>query len=188
MTWVDRWEVAVPSKGLSRGSLYFEHSSETDLLSIWVIELFFSRLVVSDSQTTAHQATLSLTISQSLLKFVSIKSVMPSNHLILCQPLLLLPSAFPSFGVFSNKLTLCMKWPEYHSFSFSISPSNEYSGFISFEIDWFDFLAVQGSLKSFFQLHSLKASILWCSTFMVPLSHPYLTTGKIHGWNSSQSS
>ena len=114
--------------------------------------------------------------------------MMPSNHLILCQSLLLLPSVFPSISIFSNKLTLCMRWPEYHSFSFSISPSSEYSGLISLRIDWFDLLVVQGTLKSLLQHHGSKASILWCSTFMVPLSHPYMITGKIHRWNNSQGS
>ena len=128
----------------------------------------------------AHQASLSITNSQTLLKLTSIKSVMPSNHLILCRPLLLLPSIFPSIRVFSNKSVLCIRWPKYWSFSFSISPSNEYSGLISFRIDWFDLLAVQGTLKSLLQHHSLKASILWLSAFlMVQFSHPYMTTGKI---------
>ena len=104
---------------------------------------------------------------------------MPSNHLILCRPHLLLPSIFPSIRVFSNKSALHIRWPKYWSFSFSISPSNEYSGLISFGIDWFDLLVVQGTLKSLFQHHSSKASILWCSAFfMVQLSHPYMTTGK----------
>ena len=110
---------------------------------------------------------------------MSIGSVMPSNHLILCRPLLLLPSAFPSIRVFSRESVLCIRWPNYWSFSFSISPSNEYSGLIFFRIDWFDFLAVQGTLKSLLQHHSSKASILWCPAFfMVQLSHPYMATGK----------
>ena len=129
--------------------------------------------------TAAHQASLSFTISRSLLKFTSIESVMPSSHLILCCPLLQQPSVFPSIRVFSNELVLCIRWPKCWSFSFSISPSNEYSGLISFRIDWFDLLAVQGTLKSLLQHHSSKASILWCSAFfMVQLSHPYMTTGK----------
>ena len=104
---------------------------------------------------------------------------MPSNHLILCRPLLLLPSMFPSIRVFSNELALHIRWPKYWSFSFNISPSNEYPGLISFRMDWLDLLAVQGTLKSLFQHHSLKASILWCSAFfIVQLSHPYMTTGK----------
>ena len=124
--------------------------------------------------------SLSFTISQSLLKPISIESVMPSNHLILCYPLLLLPSIFPSISVFSNESALRIRWPKYWSFSFSISPSNEYSGLISFRIDWSDLLAVQGTLKSLLQHHSSKASILQPSAFfIVQLSHPYMTTGKI---------
>ena len=119
------------------------------------------------------------TISQNLLKLMSIESVMPSNLLILCHPLLLLLSIFPSIRVFSSELALCIRWLMYWSFSFSISPSNEYSGMISFRIDWFDLPAVQGMLKSLLQHHSLKASILQCSAFfMVQLSHSYMTTGK----------
>ena len=115
----------------------------------------------------------------SLLKLMSIKSVMPSNHLILCSPLLFLLSVFPSIRVFSNESVLHMRWPKYWSFSFTISPSNEYSGLISFRIDWLDLLAVQGTLKSLLQHHSSKASILQCSVFfIVQLSHPYMTTGK----------
>ena len=129
--------------------------------------------------TTAHQALLPFTISQSLLKHMSIESVMPSNHLILCCSLLLPPSIFPSIRVFSNESVLHIRWPKYWSFSFSISPSSEYSGLISFRIVRFDLLAVQGNLKSLFQHHSSKTSILWCSTFfMVQLSHPYMTAGK----------
>ena len=110
---------------------------------------------------------------------MSIESVMPSNHLILCHPLLLLPSIFPSIRVFSNESVLHIRWPKYWSFSFSISPSNEYSGLISFRMDWLYLLAVQGTLKSLFQHQSLKASILWHSAcFIVQLSHPYVTTGK----------
>ena len=129
--------------------------------------------------TAACQASLSITNFQSLLKLMSIKLVMPSNHLILCRPLLLLPSIFPSIRVFSNESVLRIRWPKYWSFSFSINPSNEYSGLIFFRIDLFDLLAVQGTLKSPLQQHSSKASILWCSAFfIVQLSHPYTTTGK----------
>ena len=129
--------------------------------------------------TATHQAALSFTISWRLLKLMSIESVMPSNHLILCHPLFLLPSIFPSIRVFSNESVLCMRWPKYWRFSFSISPSNEYSGLISFKIDWLDLLAEQGTLKSLLQHHSSKASILQRSAFfMVQLSHPYTTTGK----------
>ena len=124
-------------------------------------------------------ASLSFTISLSLLKLMFIESVMPSNHLILCSPLLLLPSIFPSIRVLSNESTLCIRWPKYWIISFSISPSNDYSGLISFRTDWLDLLAVQGILKSLLQHHSLKASILWLSAFfIVQFSHPYMTTGK----------
>ena len=129
--------------------------------------------------TAARQASLSITNSRSLLKLMSIESEMPSNHLVLCQPLLLPPSIFPSIRVFSRESVLCIRWPKYWSFSFSISPSNEYSGLISFRMDWLDLLAVQGTLKSLLQCHSSKAPILWCSVFfIVQLSHPYMTTGK----------
>ena len=142
----------------------------------------FSRSVMSNSTTpctAACQASLSIINSQSLLKLVSIESVMPSNHLILCRPLLLPLSIFPSIRVFSNESILHIKWPKYSSFTFSMSPSNEYSGLISFRMDQLDLLAVQGTLKSLLQLHSSKVSILWCSAFfIVQLSHPYMTTGK----------
>ena len=129
--------------------------------------------------TAACPASLSITNSQSLLKCMSIELVMPSNHLILCHPLSLPPSIFPSIRVFSNETVLHIRWPKYWSFSFSISPSNEYSGLISFRRDWLDPLAVQVTLKSLLQHHSSKASILWCSAFfIVHLSHPYMTTGK----------
>ena len=128
--------------------------------------------------TTAHQASLSITNFWSLLKLMSIKPVIPSNHLILCCPLLL-SSTFPTIRVFSIESVLHIRWPKYWSFSFSISPLNECSGLISFRMDWFDLLAVQGSFKSLLQHHSSKASILRCSAFfMVQLSHPYMTTGK----------
>ena len=127
--------------------------------------------------TVAHQVSLCF---PHLLKLMSIELVMPSNHLILYNPLLLLPSVSPSIRVFFNELALHIRWPKYWSFNFSISPSNEYSGLISFRIDWFDLPVVQGTLKSLFQHHSLKASILQCSAFfMVQLSHPYVTIGKI---------
>ena len=127
----------------------------------------------------ACQASLYITNYWSLLKLMSIESVMQSKHLILCHPLLLPPSIFPSIRVFSNESALCIREPKYWSFSFIIIPSSEYSGVISFRIDWFDLLAVQGTLNSVFQHHSLKASILWHSAFfMVQLSHPYMTIGK----------
>ena len=128
---------------------------------------------------TARQASLSITNSQNLLKLTSIESVMPSSHLILCRPLLLLPPIPPSIRVFSNESTLHMRWPKYWSFSFSISPSNEHPGLISFRMDWLDLLAVQGTFKSLLQHQSSKASILRCSAFFtVQLSHPYMTNGK----------
>ena len=123
--------------------------------------------------------SLSSTISKSLLRFISIESVVPANHLIPCCPLLLLPSIFPSIRAFSSESVLHIRWPKYSSFSFNISPSNEYSGLISFRMDWLDLLAVQGTLKSLLQHHSSKASILQRSVFfMVQLSRPYMTTGK----------
>ena len=128
--------------------------------------------------TAACQAS-SFTVSQSLLKFMSIELAVLSNHLILCCPLLLLPSIFPSTTVFSNESVLCSRWPKYQRFSFSISPSNKHPGLISFGMDWLDLLAVQGTLKSLLQHHSSKASILWCSAFfIVQFSNPYMTTGK----------
>ena len=129
--------------------------------------------------TAARQASLSTTNSQSLTKLMSIESVMPSNHLILCRPLLLLPSIFPTIRIFKNESALRMRWPKYWSFSFSISPSNEHPGLISFRMDWLDLLAVQGTLKSLFQHQSPKPSILQRSAFFrIQLSHPYMTTGK----------
>ena len=125
------------------------------------------------------QDSLSIRVSRCLLKLMSTDSVMPSNHLIFCCPFLLLPSIFPSIRVFSSEPTLHIRWPKYRSFSFSISPSSEYSRLISFRMDWLDLLAVQGTLKSLLQPHSSKASILRCSVFfMVQLSHSYMTTGK----------
>ena len=147
----------------------------------WSWLLLFSRSVMSNSVTpwtAVLQASLSFSISWSLLKLMSIESVMPSNHLILCHPLLLLPSIFPIIRVFSNESALHIRWPKYWSFSFSISPSNEYPGLI-YRMDWLDLLAVQGTLKSLLQHHSSKASILWHSAFfIVQLSHPYMTIGK----------
>ena len=135
----------------------------------------------------AHQASLSFTTSQSLLKLMSIELVMPSNHLILCHPRLLLPSIFPTIRVFSNESALGVRQPKYWSFSFSISPANEYSRLISFRMDWLDLLAVRGTLKSLLQHHSSKALIFWHSAFfIVQLSHPYMTTGKtinLTRWN-----
>ena len=148
----------------------FQFSSVQSLSHVW---LFVT------PWTAARQASLSITNSWSLLKLKSIESVMPSNHLILYCPLLLLPSIFPSFRVFSNESALHIRWPKYWSFSFNISPSSEHSGLISFRMDWLDLLAVQGTLKSLLQHHSSKASVFRHSAFfMVQLSHPYMTTGK----------
>ena len=145
----------------------YQFSSVQSLSHVW---LFATPWIA------ALQASLSITNSRSLLK---LKSVMPSSHLILCRPLLLLPPIPPSIRVFSSESTLQMRWPKYWSFSFSISPSNEHPGLISFRMDWLDFLAVQGTLKSLLQHHSSKALILQCSAFFtVQLSHPYMTTGK----------
>ena len=139
----------------------------------------FSSVAQSCLTLLRCQDSLSITNSRSSPKLMSIESVMPSNHLILCQPLLLLPSIFPSIRVFSNDSALRNRWPKYWSFSFNISPSNEYPGLISFRMDWLDLLAVQGTLKSLLQHHSSKTSILWHSTFfIVQLSHPFMTTGK----------
>ena len=144
-----------------------------------VIQLLIHSQPFVTPWTAACQASLPFSITQSLLTLMSIESLMPSNHLILCHPLCLLPSTFPSFRVFSNELALCIRWPKYWSFSLSISPSNEYSGLISFRMDWFDLLGIQGTLKSLLQNHSLKELILQCSAFfIVQISHPYMTTGK----------
>ena len=151
-------------------------------MNICISSVQFSRSVVSDSATpwiAALQASLSITNFWSSLKLTSIESVMPSSHLILCHPLLLLPPIPPSTRVFSNESSLRVRWPKYCSFSFSIIPSKEHPGLISFRMDWLDLLAVQGTLNSLLQHHSLKASILRCSAFFrVQLSHPYITTGK----------
>ena len=156
-------------------------SQESFFLFSWVQSLSHARLFVS-LWTAASQASLSITNSQRLLKLMSIASVMPSNHLILCCPLLFLPSVIPSIRVFSNESVLHIRWPKYWSFSLSISPSNEYSGLISFRMDllgWISLLSVQGTLKSLLQHHSSKASILWHSIFfIVQFSHPYMTPGK----------
>ena len=144
-----------------------------------VVQLLCYIQLFATPWTAVCQASQSFTTSQSLLKLMSIESMMPSNHLILCHPVLLLPSIFRSIRVFSNESTLHIRWPKYWSFSFNISPSNEYSRLIPFRIDWFDPLAVQGTLKSLLQHHSLKASVLWCSAiFIIQLSYLYMTTGK----------
>ena len=149
--------------------------NRTILLASSVQSLSHVRLFATP-WTAAHQASLSITNSRSIFKLMSVTLVMPSNHLILCR---FVPSISPSIRVFSNELALRIRWPKYWSFSFSISPSNEYSGLISFRMDWLDLLGVQGTLKSLLQHHSSKASVLWCSAFfIVQLSHPYMTTGK----------
>ena len=141
-----------------------------------VVQSFLTLCDPMDGSTPGFSV---LTNSQILLKFMSIESVMPSNYLILCHPLLLLPSIFPSIRVFSNESVLCIRWPKLCRFSFSISPSNEYSGLVSFRVDWLDLLAVQGTLKNLLQHHSSETSTLRCSAFfIVQLLHPYLTTGK----------
>ena len=152
-------------------SKFFSHFSSVQSLSrVWLF---------AKPWTAACQTSLSITNSWSPPKPTSIKSMMPSNHLILCRPLLLLPSIFPSIRIFSSESALHIRWPKYWSFSFNISPSNEQPGLISFRMDWLDLLAVQGTLKSLLQHHSSKASILRCSTFfIVQLSHPYMNTGK----------
>ena len=148
------------------------------LYSYWVQSLSCVQFFATP-WAAARQASLSITNSQSLPKLMSIESVVPSNHLMLCPPLLLLPSIFPSIRVFSNESALRIRWPNYSSFSFNISPSNEYPGLISFRMDWLDLLAAQETLKSLLQHHSSKASILQRSAFfIVQLSHPYMTTGK----------
>ena len=155
---------------------YFSHS-----LCLWCyisVQSLSHVWLFATPWITACQASLSITNSWSLLKLMSIELVMPSNHLILCHPLLLLPSVFPSIRVFSNESALRIRRPKSWSFSFNISPSNEHPGLI-FRMDWLDLLAVQGTLKSLLQHHSSKASVLWCSAFfIVQLSHPYMTTGK----------
>ena len=144
-----------------------------------VVQLLSHVQLFATLWTAARQASLSFTISRNLLKLTSVESVMPSNHLILCHPFSFCPQSFPALGSFSNESALSIRWPKYWNFSFSISPSSEYSGLISFRIDWLDLLIVQGTLKSLLQHHSLKASILrHPAFFMVQLSHPYMTTGK----------
>ena len=150
-----------------------------DAIFFFATDISLSCLTLCNPMDCSMPGFLSITSSQSLFKLISIKSVMPSNYLILCRPLLLLPSIFPSVRVLSDESVLPIRWPKDWSFSFSISPSNEYSGLIFFKIDWFDFLVVQRTLKNLLQHHSSKPSILWHSLFfMVQLSYPYMTTGK----------
>ena len=164
----------VPNKTLQSHIVHlFSWQAEFFLyIIVLVVQLLSCVRLFATPWIAACQASLSFTVSQSLLKFMSIESVILSKHRILCHPLFLLPSIFPSIRVFSNESAVCIRWPNYWSFSFSISPSNEYPGLISFRIDWLDLLVVQGTCKDLLQHHSSKASILWCSTFyMVQLSH-----------------
>ena len=152
-------------------------TSILSLVTFSLVQLLRRVWLLLTPWTAARQASLSITNSQSILKLMSIEWVMPSNHLVLCCSLLLLPSIFPSIRVFSNESVFHIRWPNVWGFSFSISPSNDYSGLISFRMDWFDLLAIQGTLKSLLWHHSLKASILWLSAFfMIQASHPYMTT------------
>ena len=163
----------VPPNGGKQTSLCTCHFQFSSVQSLSRVRLF------ATPWTAARQVSLSITNFQSPPKPMSIESVMPSIHLIRCRPLLLLPSIFPSIRVFSNESARCMRWPKYWSFSFSISPSNEHPGLVSFRIDWLDLLAVQGTLKSLLQHHSSKASILQCSAlFIFQISHPYMAIGK----------
>ena len=151
------------------------------MIVVFVVQSLSCVRLFATPWTAAHQASPSFAISWSLLKVTSIESMMLSNHLILCHPLLLSLSIFPSIRIFSNVSALHIRWPKYRTISFSISPSNEYSGFISFRIDWFDLLGVQGILKSLLQHHNFKLSILRCSAFfMVQFSHPYMTSGNLY--------
>ena len=163
------------TRGFNHASLGYLHLCSVQSLSrVWLS---------ATPWTAACQASLSITSSWSSLKLMFMESVMPSNRLILCCPLLLLPSIFPSIRVFSSESVLHIRWPKYWSFSFSICPSKEHSGLTSFRMDWLDLLAVQGTLKSLLQHHSPKGSILWCSAFViVQLSHPYTTAGKTIVW------
>ena len=160
-------------RGLLLGS-----KAMTNLVQFSSVQLLSRVQLFATPWTAAHQASLSNTNSWSLHKLMSIELVMPSNHLILCRPLLLLPSIFSNIGVFSNESALCIRWPKYWNFSFNISPSNEHPGLISYQMDWLDLLAVQGTLKNLLQHNSSTASILHSAFFTVQLSHPYLTTGK----------
>ena len=181
---------SIMSDSLNLMDCSLPHSSNHGIFQVrtleWVILIQFSSVqslshvwLFANPWTAARQASLSITNSRSLLKLMSIESLMPPNHLIFCHPLLLPPSIFPNIRVFSNELVLSIMWPKYWSFSFNISPSNEYSGLISFRMNWLDLLAVQGTFKSLLQHHSSKASVLQCSFFfMVQLSHPYMTIGK----------
>ena len=173
--------ISLLPKGLSRDFSNTKNQKHQFFSTQPSLSVQFSRSIVSDSLRAhaAHQTPLAITNSRGSPKPMSTELGMPSNHFILCRPLLLLPSISPSIRVFSNESALCIRWPKYWSFSFNISPTNEHPGLISFRMDWFDLLAVQGILKSLLQHHSSKASILQCSAFfIVQLSHPYMTPGK----------
>ena len=160
------------------------HCNIWDIWSFSSVQSLSHVRLFATSWDAICQASLSISSSQILLKLMSIELVMPSNHLILCQPFLLPPSVFSSIRIFSSESVLCIRWPKYWSFSFSISPSNEYSGLISFRMDWLDLLAVQGILNSLLQHYSSKPSVLQCSAFfIVQLSHPYMTTRKKHSFD-----
>ena len=174
------WKVSPAHKGGLRYYVFYIYTYSFNPCK-WIssVQLLSCVRLFATPWAAAHQASLSITNSRSPPKPMSIESMMPSNHLILCHSLLLLPSIFPSIMVFSNESALCIRWPKYWSFSLNISSSNEHPGLISFRIDWLDFLAVQGTLKSLLQHHSSKASILRHSAFFtVQLSYPYMTTGK----------
>ena len=180
MFWTDRWIINLAAKPVFKGSS-FQSPLLFNLPQIFPgsVQSFSHVRLFATPWTTAYQASLSITKSQSPPKPMSIVLVNPSNHLILCCPLLLLPSIFPSIRVFSNESVLRIRWPKYWSFSFNISPSNEHPGLSSFRMDWLDLLAFQGTLNSLLQHHRSKASILRCSAFfIVQLSHPYMITGK----------
>ena len=180
------WWTRKPGVLQSMGSQRVKYAWATNTYIVSSVQLLSHVQLFVTSWTATFQASLSITNSWNLFKLMSIKSVMSSNHLILCRPLFLLPSIFPSIRVFANESLLCIRWPKYWSLSFSIRPSEESSRLISFRIDWFDLLAVQGTLKSLHQTHSSKTSILWClAFFLVQLSHPYMTIGKtIHSVQS----
>ena len=181
------WKLLGAYHMVSKPCVYFPSSYKVKLLRtelcssilLVVVQLLSRVWLFATPWTAAHQASLSVANSWSPLKCMSIESVMPSNHLILCHPLLLPPSIFPRIRVFSNESAVHIRWPKYWSFSFNISPSNEHPGLISFRMDWLDLLAVQRTINSLLQYHSLKASILQCSAFFIgQLSHLYMTTGK----------
>ena len=180
--WQPRWEGSLGNTCICMAeSLWCSSETITTflLLALSSVQSLSRLRLFATPWTTARQAFLSITNTQSLSKPMSIESMIPSNHIILCRPLLFLPSIFPSIRVFSSESTLHIRWPKYWSFSFNTSPSSEHPGLISFRMDWLDLLAVQGTLKSLLQHHSSKASILWHSAFfIVQFSHPYMTTGK----------